>query len=62
MPFECGFDTDICGMMRWPASGFTWRRYTGQTPTADTGPDSAYSGSHYIYVEASDGLEGDATA
>jgi hypothetical protein len=29
-----------------------WRRRTGPTPSADTGPDSAYEGGWYLYTEA----------
>ncbi|MBC7778053.1 MAG: T9SS type A sorting domain-containing protein [Phycisphaerae bacterium] len=32
---------------------FDWTRQSGATPTAQTGPDAAYNGSHYWYTKAS---------
>ncbi|MBK6993482.1 MAG: T9SS type A sorting domain-containing protein [Lewinellaceae bacterium] len=32
---------------------FNWTRQSGATPTAQTGPDAAYNGSHYWYTKAS---------
>ncbi len=34
---------------------FNWTRQTGATPTAQTGPDAAYNGTHYWYTKASGG-------
>lgn len=34
---------------------FNWTRQSGATPTANTGPNAAYHGSHYWYTKASGG-------
>ncbi|KAK2155633.1 hypothetical protein LSH36_235g02017 [Paralvinella palmiformis] len=32
---------------------FDWTRYTGGTPSAETGPQRAAEGRYYVYIEAS---------
>ncbi|MGB3466884.1 MAG: endonuclease, partial [Cyclobacteriaceae bacterium] len=47
--FESGFGN-------WEQSNddeFDWSRLSGATPSSNTGPSSAYSGSQYIYMESS---------
>ena len=33
---------------------FDWTRQSGRTPSGFTGPERAYTGKYYIYIEASD--------
>ena len=33
---------------------FDWTVFTGPTPSDPTGPDSAFDGKYYIYIEASE--------
>ncbi|MBS3739514.1 MAG: choice-of-anchor J domain-containing protein, partial [Psychroflexus sp.] len=52
------FDEDGC----WDedsSGNFTWDVGTGDTVSADTGPDAAFSGANYLFTEASSGLLGD---
>jgi len=41
---------------------FNWTRNTGPTPTAQSGPDAAYHGTHYWYTRASGGNSPNKTA
>jgi len=47
--FESGFGawTNVSG------DDFNWTRKSGSTPSSSTGPNGAYQGSYYIYVESS---------
>ncbi len=47
--FETGLDDWIQGS----GDDGDWTRQTADTPSADTGPSAAYSGSYYLYTEAS---------
>ena len=47
----CSFETDFCG---WAHKGRNlWRRWSGPTQSASTGPSGAAEGSWYVYAEAS---------
>ena len=48
--FETNFDSWTDGS----GNNFNWLRDAGGTPSGNTGPSSAQSGSYYIYVESSD--------
>lgn len=37
------------------ATAWDWTHNSGGTPSSSTGPSGAYSGSYYVYVEASNG-------
>jgi hypothetical protein len=56
LPVQFDFET---GMQNWsngwfyPEIRIDFIRHTGATPTPNTGPDTAYSGSHYVYLESS---------
>lgn len=56
LPQHFDFET---GMENWsnswiyPEFQANFIRHTGPTPTPNTGPDLAYSGSYYVYVESS---------
>lgn len=43
-----------CDIQQGTADQFDWTLWTGPTPSDPTGPDSAYNGKFYIYIEASD--------
>ena len=47
---SCSFEWDSCG---WRGN---WQRHSGPTPSDNTGPDAAFAGETYLYVE------GDSTA
>ncbi len=47
--FESGFD----GWTQSSSDDIDWTRNSGGTPSSSTGPSVAYSGSYYIYTEAS---------
>lgn len=54
LPWNCGFEFDLCGMQQPINDRFDWTRQAGPTPTVGTGPSSSNSGNYYIYAEASD--------
>lgn len=43
----------LCDFSQSINDDFDWTLQTGNTPSRHTGPDEAYTGSYYIYVEAS---------
>ena len=52
-PYTEGFES---GLGQWSQSGgddLDWTRDSGGTPSSNTGPSSAYEGSWYMYIEAS---------
>ena len=42
-----------CDMVQSREDKFDWTLKKGPTPSIPTGPDSAYNGKYYIYIEAS---------
>lgn len=53
-PYSESFESSF-GAWTNPTAGdnFNWTRLSGATPSASTGPDAAYAGSYYAYIEAS---------
>ncbi|KAK7455954.1 hypothetical protein BaRGS_00039402, partial [Batillaria attramentaria] len=64
---DCDFDTDFCGWTQSKADNMDWSRGTGRTvsggtdPEPNTGPDNDHTSGagYYIYLEASEGVQGD---
>ena len=58
MSWSCDFEDDahpFCDMIQdTNMDQFDWTRQSGKTPSGFTGPNKAYAGNHYIYIEASD--------
>lgn len=55
--WSCSFEKPEnvwCGMTQDTTDQFDWTVFSGPTPSDPTGPDSAYDGTYYIYIEASD--------
>jgi len=53
--FELASGTaDWCGITQATDDNFDWTIFDQPTPSDPTGPDQAYSGRWYIYIEASD--------
>ncbi|CAE7221504.1 unnamed protein product [Symbiodinium natans] len=58
---NCSFESNFCGWdpdvaTSWPAdpnADWAWKRKSGPTSSAYTGPSAAHSGEWYVYVEAS---------
>ena len=64
--WRCNFDGDdhpdggsMCGMIQSTQDELDWTLARSPTPSGDTGPDAAYDGSYYIFVEASYRADGD---
>ena len=53
--FEVGDAVAFCDMEQdlRDSSGANWRLWSRATPSADTGPSTAYNGDFYLYFEAS---------
>ncbi|ELT88550.1 hypothetical protein CAPTEDRAFT_184991 [Capitella teleta] len=45
--------SSFCGMTQSSDDSFDWSMGSGPTPSEETGPDRAYDGSYYIFIEAS---------
>ena len=63
--FSCDFeegsvDSLGCGIVQLTNDQFDWTRQTGGTPSNPTGPDGAYSGQYYVFIEASGKTPNDA--
>ncbi|NBC57034.1 MAG: T9SS type A sorting domain-containing protein [Bacteroidetes bacterium] len=56
---NAGDAIDDCWQRTPDGSGFFWGTRSGTTGSTGTGPDSANSGSNYIYTEGSNGIDGD---
>jgi len=58
MLWSCSFeqsDNALCGMTQERSRDqFDWTIHSGSTPSYPTGPDGAYHGRFYAYIEASD--------
>jgi subtilisin family serine protease len=53
LPYSESFETGFGQWVQAADDNFNWTRINGDTPTAKTSPTKAYSGSWYIYTEAS---------
>ena len=56
MPFSCDFENEAICAMHQPddkegVDRLDWERQSGKSTGRDTGPDRAYSGSWYMYIE-----------
>lgn len=54
--FSCSFETSqntLCGLVQDTTDQFDWTIFNAPTPSDPTGPDFAYSGNWYVYIEAS---------
>ena len=51
-PYTEDFETGIGAWIQDTGDNFDWTRRTGTTPTTNTGPFGAASGSYYMYTEA----------
>ncbi|XP_078420741.1 IgGFc-binding protein-like [Cetorhinus maximus] len=58
---DCNFDVDLCNWTQSKTDNLDWKRRSGSTPSAHTGPsyDHTTAGGYYIYIEGNDGSEGD---
>ncbi len=62
LPYTMSFEeNDLLDWKQGRLDDFNWTFNTGSTPTSLTGPDSAYDGSYYVYIEAT-GQDEDDTA
>ncbi|CAE7557626.1 unnamed protein product, partial [Symbiodinium necroappetens] len=52
---SCDFESDFCNWLFKNVGEEEWRRKSGNTPSSNTGPSSAYTGTYYVYTEASGG-------
>ncbi len=52
LPQRTSFETDFGVWQQSTNDDLDWIRWHGSTPTPYTGPDTAYDGEYYIYVEA----------
>ncbi|XP_059507175.1 IgGFc-binding protein-like [Stegostoma tigrinum] len=57
----CNFDSDLCTWTQSKTDDLDWKRISGSTPSAVTGPsyDHTSAGGYYIYIEGNEGREGD---
>ena len=53
LPWRCDFEQDVCGMVNQSRGQFNWTRLSGRTRTDHTGPDRAWRGEYYLYIETS---------
>ncbi|XP_043540792.1 MAM domain-containing protein 2-like, partial [Chiloscyllium plagiosum] len=58
---SCNFDLDLCSWTQSKTDDLDWKRISGSTPSALTGPsyDHTSAGGYYIYIEGNEGNEGD---
>ncbi len=52
-PYNEGFESGLGGWTQGSGDDFDWIRLSGGTPSSNTGPSGADSGSFYVYVETS---------
>jgi hypothetical protein len=55
--WSCSFEDStnfLCGMIQDQTDQFDWTVFSGPTPSDPTGPDSAFDGKYYVYIEASE--------
>jgi len=51
--FTNGFESNISDWSSAGGDNTSWTRQSGPTPSARTGPDAAYEGSYYMFIESS---------
>lgn len=56
--WSCDFEqteggSDWCSLIQDGDDSFDWTMMSGPTPSDLTGPNSAYQGDYYVYIEAS---------
>ncbi|KAL0965981.1 hypothetical protein UPYG_G00289030 [Umbra pygmaea] len=58
---DCDFEQNLCGFNQLLTDVFDWRRHTGSTQTAMTGPsaDHTNGSGYYLYIEANSVSNGD---
>lgn len=59
-PYIESFESGSGSWVQSSADAFNWTRYSGSTPTGQTGPSSAQEGNYYMYIEASSQASGSA--
>jgi hypothetical protein len=52
-PYTESFESGLGQWQQATDDNFNWTRWSGDTPTAKTGPKKAHDGTYYIYTEAS---------
>ncbi|XP_019632083.1 PREDICTED: MAM and LDL-receptor class A domain-containing protein 2-like [Branchiostoma belcheri] len=54
-PFDCDFESGLCGWLQLTDDDFNWSRHQGITGSSNTGPsaDHTTGNGYYIYIEAS---------
>lgn len=52
-PYNEDFESSFGGWDQSTDDDFDWSRLSGATPSSNTGPSAAYSGSNYLYMESS---------
>ncbi|XP_021366872.1 MAM and LDL-receptor class A domain-containing protein 1-like [Mizuhopecten yessoensis] len=51
--YSCTFENAECFLRDSPNDNYNWTLQTGGTPSSNTGPSSAHTGSNYIFYEVS---------
>ena len=56
--YDCSFETQdglpyLCNMTQFTEDDFDWTLQTGSTPSNPTGPDEAFDGGYYAFIETS---------
>ncbi len=52
LPYSESFESGLGDWTQLTNDNFDWTLNSGTTPTADTGPTSAFDGSNYLYIES----------
>ncbi|MEM9821944.1 MAG: GEVED domain-containing protein [Bacteroidota bacterium] len=52
-PYTEGFESGLGSWTQGSGDDFNWSRRSGNTPSNNTGPSSAFAGSFYVYTESS---------
>jgi hypothetical protein len=55
-PYQESFETGLGDWWQHHVDQLNWTRYNLQTPTNETGPDMAFDGAYYLYLEANNGI------
>ena len=56
--WACSFEDNsgsktMCDMSQSTSDTFDWTLKSGKTPSGETGPDKAYNGGYYVFIETS---------